>query len=97
MFKTQEHYGVDLDIEALERGLALYPNAKAVHEPSTPSRREAFLGGVRRRIVQSFADRPGAKTIICCKTKSVQSRWEQRIVRDTVLTPFALRFALHSL
>lgn len=66
-------------------------------EPSTPSRREAFLGGVRRRIVQSFGDRPGAKTIICCKTKGAQSRWEQRIVRDTVLTPFALRFALHGL
>jgi hypothetical protein len=31
LFKTQEYYGVDLDRAALDKGLALYPDAKAIH------------------------------------------------------------------
>ena len=31
LFKTQEYYGVDLERAALDKGLALYPDAKAVH------------------------------------------------------------------
>ena len=31
LFKTQEYYGVDLDRVALDKGLALYPDAKAIH------------------------------------------------------------------
>jgi 2-polyprenyl-3-methyl-5-hydroxy-6-metoxy-1,4-benzoquinol methylase len=65
-----------------------------VPQPKTPTQREAYLGEVRRRIAQSFGEGLGARTIICCKTKGSHSRWEQRIVRDTVLTPFALRFVL---
>lgn len=31
VFKTQEYYGVDLDREALDKGLARHPDAKAIH------------------------------------------------------------------
>jgi SAM-dependent methyltransferase len=31
IFRTQEYYGIDLDADALERGRATFPKAKAIH------------------------------------------------------------------